>query len=251
MAGASGAVGARTDGTGVAVTPCTKFVIVPPRAPATTLSPPAPTYRTRTATARTPAPRASRPMSGMPRLRRIGACTDRRLCDGARGRALTGVGRPPDGGRGRTWFGRVPRRVAIAGDCRMPPPVGPLRGRHGLSGCECRSGTVRCTLARSRVLNDAARPAAWEDACRPAIHAPDDRSPTQVPASLAGPARGPVVPRRVRPPQVVRHSASGRSRASRRRRWPLAPRARPRCRWACGLASASPTCDGTSARTSI
>src|SRR5213593_606832 len=101
------------DGTGVAVTPLTNDPMVLPSAPATKLTPPAPTYSTSAATATTPIPRATRPTSGMPRLRLTGPRAERRPEAGERLDVLTGEERPPDGGRGRTWLGRVPRRVAI------------------------------------------------------------------------------------------------------------------------------------------
>src|SRR5688572_6673438 len=101
--------------------------------------------------ATTPAPRPSRAISGMPRVRRTGVWVATRagLLDREVGRV--GAGRPLDGGRGRTWLGRDPRRSVIGADCRTPdyrtpwvqtcrsrnalrsPGPGPLTGR-----CGCR-----------------------------------------------------------------------------------------------------------------
>ncbi len=90
------------DGAGVAVTPCTNEVSVPPSVLATTPRPPAPMYRTNSPTITTPTPSATWPTRGMPRLRRTGPWTAIRPGAGALGRVLTGVERPPDGGRGLT-----------------------------------------------------------------------------------------------------------------------------------------------------
>jgi len=57
----------------------------------------------------------------------------------ARGLTLTGVGRPVDGGRGRTWVGRWSRRVVIGAIVARPPGAGgwprPRLARRCTRGC--------------------------------------------------------------------------------------------------------------------
>ena len=72
-------------------------------------------------------------MIGSPRERGTGRCGVTRRLDG--GLALTGIGAglPVDGGRGRTWDGRPPRRIDIGLHCRTPHPL-PSGGPDAPSG---------------------------------------------------------------------------------------------------------------------
>src|SRR5262245_57910912 len=120
-------------GTGVEVTPEMKPVTVDPTPPATIPRPPAPTQRTPTPSVRTAATSTRRITTGRPRLRRMGRWVDRRVGPGDRGFALTGAGRPLDGGRGLTWACRESRRVVIA---RIVPRV----RKSDAPGAPCRAG---------------------------------------------------------------------------------------------------------------
>jgi hypothetical protein len=198
-----------------------------------------------------PATSASRPRSGTPRLRRIGAWTATRPADGARGRALAGAGRPLDGGRGRTWVGREPRRVVIGPDCRTARRAagrgGVLRDRRPPEGRHV--GARRCVvLWRGRARRRSVALAARGEACRPAIHEPVDRSPARARVPTAG-RPPPAEVRRPDRPSDGRDSVSGRSRGSRPRRSPHVRRRR-RCRHSRARASDCRISVGTSAPTS-
>ena len=210
------------EGTGVAVTPETKSEKVDPTAPTTVPIPPAPTYRTPTATARTPTASASRPTSGIPRLRWMGVWTESRPGAGARGRTLTGAGRPLDGGRGRTCVGRDVRRLVIgrivarrsarrfergqrAADLRIATHVGPTRCVVLWRGRACRR------RARSRSLSAGPRPTdrtgSRRTIDRVSSHAPRILPATEEAAVAAGVAVAPAHQR------AVRRSAWAPSRA--------------------------------------
>ena len=179
---------------------------------------------------------------------------DRRPGAGARGRTLTGAGRPLDGGVAGRGLGAMPRRVAIGADCRTPPPSGSPE-RVGARPDACRSVAVRCTLARSRVP-------AWSRARSRRDASAGPRSTDRTRRDSAGPgppgSTGPVR-RRPAAAQVARRAAPGRPAfgvgpdrarhavAAGRTRGPAPP---THADGPARRASACRTCAATSARTS-
>src|SRR5215208_5121040 len=101
------------DGVGVAVRSSTKPEKLELTAAATRPIPPFATNRTPAPKATTARPNRSRNGSGRRRVRSTFRCELSRAGDGPRDLTLIGAGRPEDGGLGRTWDGRPPRRVVI------------------------------------------------------------------------------------------------------------------------------------------
>ena len=231
---------------------------------------------TPTPTAKMPTASAMRPMSGMPRLRRIGVRTDSRPGAGARGRTFTGAGRPLDGGRGRTCVGRDPRRLVIgrivARRSQRSIPMTDGRRLVRVSVSVSERGGALYSGAVARAVGARRR---QEYECRPATHGPDayqvaiDRVSRRAPRTPvrrrarwqrrrrdrrrsgggSGGGRGPAAAAAHRRAPGVRRGAhrAGHAVAPGRtqRRAPCRP-----CRWARASASACRTCGATSARTS-
>src|SRR5215210_3157017 len=91
-----------------------KPVNVEPIAVATRPSAPVATSSTPTPSATTATTRSIRNGSAIPGPRSTRRCDVRRVEDGGGVRAFGGAGRPVEGGRGRTWGGRAPRRFVTA-----------------------------------------------------------------------------------------------------------------------------------------
>src|SRR5262245_27113626 len=166
MAGASdtASVGERV-GDGVVVSFVTRPSTAPLMPAATMPTPPLPTHTTPPTSATTPTMRRRRSRIGAPGPRSMLLWADRRVGDGATGRARTGRGRLPTGGRGRTCDGRRPgRRDSMSADRRTVPvqiasrergraggpkrrtaaPAPRLRGHSGaVAGCTVRSARGR------------------------------------------------------------------------------------------------------------
>ena len=121
-------VGASETTTGTGLGEC--VVVTAPKNPPTTdptlaaalPTCPVATYATRTARPATASAKTSRAPRGMLDVRSIRRCDAGPNPGGAstRVRARSCVGRPVDGGRGRTWAGRMFRRVVIGVHCCTP-----------------------------------------------------------------------------------------------------------------------------------
>src|SRR5829696_5766125 len=122
--GALAATGSGALGTGLLVRSATRPSTVEPTALA--IRPRPPFARTRTPTPRaitaTPRSRRNGKASPGPRSTRRWAAT--RDATVGRGLSFAGIGRPVEGGRGRTCGGRPPRRVVIGSDCRTRGTLG-------------------------------------------------------------------------------------------------------------------------------
>src|SRR4051794_9721825 len=150
---------------------------VEPTAVTTLPSPPLATTRTATPSPMTARARSSRNGRARPGPRSTRRWVATRLATVGRGRGGAGVGRPVEGGRGRTCGGRPLRRVVIGVDCRTRRAAsgpgfvalrsvvvlrGPARGLdRSLARAALRDGCRHETQSAIVRRDLAGRPSAW------------------------------------------------------------------------------------------